>query len=267
MADYPYFPLYVEDLAMGTAAMSPTAVGIYMRCLCFQWSHGHVPDDATAIARLAGALPAEVAEAWEAVRSKFAASGPGKLQNARLERERVKIVDLVARRSEAGKAGAAARHGKRSGSRTSKRTATVEPLPKQTDRGGTGKTLARASDSDSVLSSDSKSQKAKAVENKPELPMKLPELSEFPEPVRDKECRDAWHHWLIYKATKIRKPYKTERGHRAELVKAASSGRAAFLGAIALSMDREWLGVRLDLFLSGEGSTASARSTREVAPI
>lgn len=148
MADYPYFPLYVEDFAMGTAGMSPTAVGIYARCLCYQWSHGFVPNDRTAIARLAGALPSEVDECWEPLIVKMRETSPGKLQNARLEKERAEMLDKVQRRSEAGRAGADARwnHGNRNA------TAIANALPTQSGRNS--KTMARASDSDSVSTSD-----------------------------------------------------------------------------------------------------------------
>lgn len=147
MADYPYFPLYVEDFAMGTAAMTPTAVGIYARCLCHQWAHGFVPNDRIAIARLSGALPNEVDEAWESLTAKLKETSSGRLQNARLERERAEMLEKIERRSTAGKAGAEARWG--NGNRNA--TAVANALPTECERNGKqyGKTMARAFDSDS----------------------------------------------------------------------------------------------------------------------
>lgn len=153
MADYPYFPLYVEDFAMGTAAMTPTAVGIYARCLCHQWAHGFVPNDRIAVARLSGALPDEVDAAWDSLNQKLKETSPGRLQNARLERERADMLEKIERRSTAGKAGAEARWG--NGNRNA--TAMANGLPTQCGRNG--KTMARAfdSDSDSSLGSISSS--------------------------------------------------------------------------------------------------------------
>lgn len=107
--EFPYFPCYADDFTAGTAAMSPLAVGIYMRCLCHQWSHGSVPDDLEAIGRLSGATPDEILKAWPSVSSKFKKQPDGTLQNARMEKERAQVVTQSKRRTKAGKKGAKAR--------------------------------------------------------------------------------------------------------------------------------------------------------------
>jgi uncharacterized protein YdaU (DUF1376 family) len=113
MAAFPAFLFYAEDFATGTAAMSPMEVGIYIRCLCHQWSHGFVPDDQRQIARLSGAMLDEIANAWPNVQKKFVESAPGQLQNARLEQVREELLDTHERRAKAGKRGATKRWGKK----------------------------------------------------------------------------------------------------------------------------------------------------------
>lgn len=130
--DYPAFLFYPEDFAAGTAAMSPLAVGIYIRCLCHQWSHGSLPNDQEAITRIAGAMPDETAKAWPTVSKKFQEVEPGILQNVRLETERQKLIKQGRKRSSAGRRGAMSRwgddkpHGKRDGKGHGKRMANAK---------------------------------------------------------------------------------------------------------------------------------------------
>jgi uncharacterized protein YdaU (DUF1376 family) len=109
MADYPAFLFYPEDFATGTAHMPPMAVGIYIRCLCHQWSHGFLPSDLTQIGRLCGALPEEINHSWPLIASKFTSPEDGKLLNKRLEETRLELLRTSRKRSRAGKRGASYR--------------------------------------------------------------------------------------------------------------------------------------------------------------
>lgn len=138
MAEFPAFLFYAEDFATGTAAMSPMEVGVYIRCLCHQWSHGYVPDDERQIARLSGAMLEEIASAWPSVSKKFVETSPGQLQNTRLEQVREDLLETSERRSKAGKRGAVKRWGKKkSDSRASSRAssrANSKPIAKSWHR-------------------------------------------------------------------------------------------------------------------------------------
>jgi uncharacterized protein YdaU (DUF1376 family) len=114
MAEYPAFLFYPEDFTAGTLEMSPTEVGIYIRCLCHQWHKFWVPDDAVKVGRIAGASPAEMSDAWPAVRAKFKDLGNGQLKNGRLEKIRSELKRLKRVRSSAGRAGAESRWGGKS---------------------------------------------------------------------------------------------------------------------------------------------------------
>jgi uncharacterized protein YdaU (DUF1376 family) len=143
MADLPAFLFYPEDFATGTADMSPTEVGIYIRCLCHQWHKLFVPDDATKVARIVGATPDEIQAAWPAVRAKFIATAPGELRNARLEKVRRDLRESQKRRSKSGKAGAAARwsDANANGNANGKRKATAKRKQRQTRCGSDGKMM------------------------------------------------------------------------------------------------------------------------------
>lgn len=108
-SQFPAFLFYPEDFAAGTGDMAPIEVGVYIRCLCYQWSKGSIPDDAAKVGRISGATPDEMAQAWAAVKSKFDPIGDGLLANARLESVRQELIATSRKRSRSGKAGAKSR--------------------------------------------------------------------------------------------------------------------------------------------------------------
>jgi uncharacterized protein YdaU (DUF1376 family) len=108
---YPAFLFYPEDFMAGTAHMSPLAVGVYIRCLCYQWSHGSIPSNSKELSRLCGATPDELTEAWPSVTDKFQDAGEGRLQNKRLVETLADLRGKRRRRSTAGKRGAESRWG------------------------------------------------------------------------------------------------------------------------------------------------------------
>lgn len=98
----PSFDFYPEDFLAGTMHLHPTCIGIYIRLLCFQWSHGAVSlDDKRQLMQITGAMPDELDEHLPQVRDKFDRYEDGLYRNARLEREREHKEKVSARRKDA----------------------------------------------------------------------------------------------------------------------------------------------------------------------
>ena len=64
----PWFPFYASDFYASTAAWSPDWVGGYIRLLAFAWMNGGIPDDRTAVDRIAGGLSDA---GWDAIRARL----------------------------------------------------------------------------------------------------------------------------------------------------------------------------------------------------
>jgi uncharacterized protein YdaU (DUF1376 family) len=97
----PSFDLYPDDLVAGTMHLHPICMGMYMRLLCFQWSHGSIPSDRRQLMQITGALPEELDEHLPTVLSKFEKDDSGVYRNTRLEAERAKKMQVSRRRSDA----------------------------------------------------------------------------------------------------------------------------------------------------------------------
>jgi uncharacterized protein YdaU (DUF1376 family) len=110
----PWFPLYANDLSISTATMTPSALGSYIRLLCYAWNAGGIPNDYEVCARIAnGMTPSE----WNEIRLRFELiSSPDspidKLVNPRMERERERTSAIRASRQDAAARTNAARWGK-----------------------------------------------------------------------------------------------------------------------------------------------------------
>jgi hypothetical protein len=86
----PSFPLFPENLIVGTALMSNHEFGIYVRLLCFAWSHDGIPNDIKLIAKLA-----QGEDVPDCVMTKFSEWPDGRLKNARMEFERAKMMAVA----------------------------------------------------------------------------------------------------------------------------------------------------------------------------
>jgi uncharacterized protein YdaU (DUF1376 family) len=91
----PAFQFYAADFLVGTAMMSAEEVGGYIRLLCYQWTHGSIPDDDAVLCRLTGCGGNAVAS----IRHKFGIDSAGSLVNARLEEVRHKSVEFRGKQS------------------------------------------------------------------------------------------------------------------------------------------------------------------------
>ena len=84
----PSFDFFPDDFIGGTYHLSPTVVGIYLRLLCWQWSHGEIPKDESNCSRVCGCSLDEWRDAWRDLESKFPKSLDGTRRNDRLNNER-----------------------------------------------------------------------------------------------------------------------------------------------------------------------------------
>jgi uncharacterized protein YdaU (DUF1376 family) len=125
-------PLFCDDLIASCVDMTPACFGAYMRLLCFAWTRGGLPDNEAACGRIAGGLDAED---WQQIRSRLTVLDDGRLSHDRLERERVAVAEMSAKKSEAGRKGNEARWGSQEVSQTDrKRIAERSQAVSQTDR-------------------------------------------------------------------------------------------------------------------------------------
>ena len=102
-----YMPLYVRDFLTATIGWTASERGHYLTLLMLQWDRDGLPADIDALGRLSPG----VAEVWGILQDKFPLEDDGQRRNARLEEHRGRAVELRRKRSEAGKAAAAARLG------------------------------------------------------------------------------------------------------------------------------------------------------------
>lgn len=105
----PAFQLYANDFMDGTRSWDANAVGLYIRCLCVQWTHGSIPSDLKVLARAIHCDRSELESVWPVLGEKFPAGEDGKLRNRRLEEVRERQQSISAKRSKAGLAGVVAR--------------------------------------------------------------------------------------------------------------------------------------------------------------
>lgn len=103
----PAFQFYADDFIAGTVDLSPAAVGVYMRFLCYQWSKGALPNERRILRRISGCTDAEFDEVWGEISHKFT-EAEGGFQNKRME----KVREIQATRAESGSRGGSKRQAK-----------------------------------------------------------------------------------------------------------------------------------------------------------
>ena len=100
-----YLPLYVRDFLTSTIGWTASERGHYLTLLMLQWDRDGLPAELDALDRLSPG----VGDVWPMLQDKFPVEADGQRRNARLEQHRDRAVELRRKRSEAGKAAAAAR--------------------------------------------------------------------------------------------------------------------------------------------------------------
>lgn len=109
MAKAPAFQFYANDFMDATRFWEANAVGLYIRCLCIQWTQGGLPCDVRSLSKGLGMDFEEFERCWKALASKFELCEDGLLKNSRLEEVRTRQAEVSSKRSNAGKIGAIAK--------------------------------------------------------------------------------------------------------------------------------------------------------------
>jgi uncharacterized protein YdaU (DUF1376 family) len=104
MGKAPAFQFYANDFMDATRFWDANACGLYIRCMCIQWTQGAIPADLKVLARGLGCDLEELQDVWPTLSPKFVDVGGGMLQNPRLEASRVRKDEISAKRSEAANA-------------------------------------------------------------------------------------------------------------------------------------------------------------------
>lgn len=109
----PAFQLYAADFYMDTAAWSAQEVGAYFRLLMHEWVNGPLPNNNSALARIAGVDPRNMQKMWSAaIANKFVADTAKTLINLRLENTRKEQEEYRKKQSESGHKGVEAKKKK-----------------------------------------------------------------------------------------------------------------------------------------------------------
>ncbi len=101
------FLFYPTDFIADTTDFSAEEIGIYLRLLCRQWTHGFLRDDLTALAKIAGVSRARMASAWKMLEPCFEPH-PSKghcIVQGRMERIRAEALEYHQKRVANGKRG------------------------------------------------------------------------------------------------------------------------------------------------------------------
>ncbi|WP_432263199.1 hypothetical protein [Cupriavidus sp. TMH.W2] len=106
----PAFQFYARDFLSdeNVAVMTNQALGAYIRLMCYAWLEGSIPAELQKLARLTGESLVDMERLWPEIVACFDPHPdmPGRLVQARLEREREKQATNREVRSAAGKLGA-----------------------------------------------------------------------------------------------------------------------------------------------------------------
>jgi len=102
----------VEKFLSETQGWSLSEIGVYMRLLAYQWTHGALPNDTQRLCKTCGIDHGNFRKLWEPmVIRMFEKNGDGLLRNPRLEVAREKQAKYLERQSNAGKERAKQRYG------------------------------------------------------------------------------------------------------------------------------------------------------------
>jgi uncharacterized protein YdaU (DUF1376 family) len=118
-------PLYVADYLADTGHLSTVEHGAYLLLIMHYWQYGGLPNDTRKLARICRLSHAE----WLAVRETLADFFDAEWRHGRIDHELSRAIEIMRKRSAAGKAGASARYGKRITSAMANAVQTHAPLP------------------------------------------------------------------------------------------------------------------------------------------
>lgn len=115
-------PLYIADYLADTGHLRTIEHGAYILLIMHYWQHGGLPDSDDLLARICRMT----ARDWSRCRDALAGLFSHGWHHKRIDAELAIASDIISKRSAAGKAGAYARYGNRSGKRNSNGMAIAE---------------------------------------------------------------------------------------------------------------------------------------------
>jgi len=148
MSKAPAFQFYANDFMDATSTWEANAVGLYIRCLCKQWTHGSIPADLRILARAIHCDRSELESVWSVLAPKFEDQGDGTLKNRRLELVRDRQKSVSEARSEAGKRGAIAKANAKANASTKDKQRKVKEKVEGEEEGNSEKERASAKQPD-----------------------------------------------------------------------------------------------------------------------
>lgn len=95
------YPLYVRDLWADTATLSLEEAGAYRLLLEYQWLQGSIPATSRERANFLRISVQRATRLWTSLAHYFPADPDGLLRNRRLERERAKVLERIAKANQA----------------------------------------------------------------------------------------------------------------------------------------------------------------------
>ena len=204
----PAFQFYADDFLAGTSDMSAEEVGGYIRLLCHQWTKGGIPNDEDRAGRMAGLMGSP---SVGYVLAKFSLCEDGMLRNARLEQVRAEQAAFRAKQSTAGRSGAEKRWGKcpDDGNPNGEPIATpmATPMAERWPEDSSPSPTPKIQIQTKIQSPLTPNGGEEGIEKPKRSPWEVKFGVELPESLQTKECLDAVHLWLAYKAEK-RQGYK-----------------------------------------------------------
>lgn len=144
----PYYTMYPSDFDgdENVRAMDMEELGLYLLCLNHAWINGGIPDDIDELARVLKHPSGKIRKLWIRVQKCWQPNEtPGRLVNARQEKERTKATDKRKKCSDA----VGTRYGRSSDSVRPYDTPSTDVVPTKEDK-STNERI-RASDSDSCF--------------------------------------------------------------------------------------------------------------------
>jgi len=104
MSKAPALQFYANDFMDATRLWDANAVGLYIRCMCIQWTQGSIPADPKLLARAIHCDRSELESVWHLLGQKFIDQGDGTLKNSRLEAVRERQQAVSGKRADAANA-------------------------------------------------------------------------------------------------------------------------------------------------------------------
>jgi uncharacterized protein YdaU (DUF1376 family) len=252
MKDSPAFDFFPSDWLSGTLLMTHEEKGLYIDLLAMQWENGELPSDLSRIR----CKPATL----RAVLEKFPVCEDGKRRNTRLESERKKQRDRIAKSRAVGLAGAKGRWaGRNADAMPTHSERNADAMPTHSERNaydGNANAMPTTHHSPLITVLLEKEPKGDAVASdlpKASKPAKLERPDEVPEQV-----------WTDFLAHRKRKKADVTATAMAAIRREADKAEMDLATALETIVARGWTGLNHE-WLKQASSTSQGRDARQAA--